>query len=153
MSAAVSASKNDDELETYGAILAALARGLDRAEVLAAHGLDEDSFEALEERALEALEADDSEGVPAAVVRFDAAMRRPGPPSVLQVPTLEAFAQAYVIAQEGGNVAERLKERGSSLDVLLRGSEHYVPRFTKEPELADRFRALVARTGPPKKLG
>jgi hypothetical protein len=139
-----------DDLETYGAILAELARGADRADVLAQHGLDEERFEALEDRALALLSAEEGDGVPEAVVRFDRAIRG-GPAAARALPSLEAFAQAYLIAQEGGNVAERLKERGSSLEVLLQGSEHYVPRFAKEPELLDRFLALTSRSGPTKK--
>lgn len=147
-------SADEDEIAAYAKVLSALARGADRARVLEAHGLDEERFEALEERALEALSAgDDGDGIPPAVARFDAAIRNASPHAPAGPPSLEAFAQAYLIAQQGGNVAERLKEHGSSLDVLLRGSEHYVPRFAREPELADRFRALTSRTGPPKKLG
>ena len=144
-------SAQQDEIEIYASILAALARGVeDRAVVLARYELDEERFDELENRVLEALEADDDTGgIPVAVARFDAVMRAPidnAPPP----PTLEAFAKAYMVAQEGGNVAERLQERGSSLAVLLRGSDHYVPRFAKEPELLDRFRALTSRSGPAK---
>ncbi len=146
--AAVSAGR--DDVETYAQILAQLARGADRAATLEGHGLDESGFDEMETRVLEALEAaDDPDGIPAAVARFDAAMRA-APATGSPPPSLEAFAHAFVVAQEGGNVSERLAERGSSLTVLLRGSDHYVPRFAKEPDLLDRFRALISRTGPPK---
>lgn len=140
-------------MEVYGAIAADLARGRDRAETLAEHGLDEESFERLEDRALLAMAAEDdaANGVPEPVVQFDAALRARAQKETLDVPTLEDFVRALMVAQEGGKVHERLAERGLSVELLLRGSAHYTPKLATDVELARRFQELSSRSVGPKK--
>lgn len=142
-------AEDRDDLETYAIIASELARGADRAALLAVHGLDEESYEALEERAnLEmsgSLEHDGA-GIPPAIARFDAVLRETAANATQGVPSLEEFARAFLVVQEGGAVHERLAERGLSVELLLRGSAHYTPRFVKEPELAARFRELTSRS-------
>jgi hypothetical protein len=137
------------ELEIYGAIAADLARGRDRGEALAAHGLDEERFDALEERALAAMAADDDaqDGIPEPIAQFDAALRVAHAPEPHDVPSLEDFVRALMVAQEGGKVHERLAERGLSLELLLRGSGYYTPKLVSDPELARRFQELCSRSG------
>jgi len=142
-----------DDLETYAIIASELARGADRATLLAEHGLDEGSFEELQERAEAEMSGADSDsaGVPEPIARFDAVLRATAARSTAEIPSLEDFARAFMIAQEGGKVHERLQERGLSVELLLRASSHYTPRFAHEPELATRFRALCSRSGRPDK--
>ncbi|NUO51500.1 MAG: hypothetical protein HOV80_21810 [Polyangiaceae bacterium] len=142
-------AEDRDDLETYAIIASELARGADRAELLASHGLDEESFEALEERANEEMSGGaepDGPGIPDGVARFDAVLRAAAAGGS-DIPSLEDFARAFLVVQEGGAVHERLKERGLSVEVLLRGSAHYTPRLAHEPELAARFRELTSRSG------
>src|SRR5262245_29433517 len=93
-------SSAEMEVRTYADICVALADGTTpRAEVLAAHGLDEDSWTAAEdawqERLSAAIEEQDGETVPPLVVALDAAFaearRRLAPEDVL---SLERFAEA-----------------------------------------------------------
>lgn len=146
----------EDDIETYAIIASQLARGADRAALLAEHGLDEAALERLEERALAEMSGADGDGaggVPAPIERFDAVLRATAARSTKEIPSLEDFARAFVIAQEGGKVHERLQERGLSIELLLRASAHYTPRLASEPELAGRFRALCSRSGKPGKAG
>jgi hypothetical protein len=144
-----------DDLEIYAAIAAGLAGGLDRAELLRAHGLDELAYEALEARAEATLDAATSldRGVPEAIARFDRALRSAGAKDTREIPSLEEFARALMIAEEGGKVHERLAEKGFSVERLLRASAHYTPRLAHEPELARRFKALCRRGGGDKPEG
>ena len=137
----------DDDLRVYAAVASDLARGRDRAETLAEHGLDEEAFDRLEDRANEAMAARDEGGddIPKAIVEFDAVLRATASKSSLDVPSLEDFVRALVIAQEGGKVHERLAERGLSIELLLRGSAYYTPRLAGDPELARRFTELCSR--------
>jgi hypothetical protein len=135
-----------DEMELYGAIAADLARGRDRAEALAAHGLDEAAFEQLEDRAYAAMSVEDEQrGVPEPVARFDAALRAAAERHAGDAPSLEDFVRALQIVQEGGKVHERLDERGLSISLLLRGNAHWTPRLATDATLAARFKELCAR--------
>jgi len=143
-----------DDLEIYAAIAAGIAGGLEREELLRAHGLDEEAFEALELRAEAALDAapGDDRGVPDAIARFDRALRQATVADTRAIPSLEEFARAILIAEEGGKVHERLLEKGLSVERLLRASAHYTPRLAREPDLALRFKELCRRgNAPPKK--
>jgi hypothetical protein len=64
------------------------------------------------------------------------------------VPSLEEFARALMVVQEGGKVHERLAERGLSIELLLRGSSYYTPKLVSDPALARRFQELCSRSGP-----
>ncbi len=142
-------SDGKDELQIYGEITADLARGRDRAETLAAYGLDEQSFDALEDRALALMAVEDDHpttGVPEAVARFDAVLRAKAQATSDGVPSFEDFVRALMIAQEGGKVHERLAEHGLSIELLLRGSAYYTPRLATDPELARRFQDLCSRS-------
>lgn len=144
----------EDDLETYAIIASELARGADRAALLAEHGLDEAGLEKLEERANAQMSGGDddaSAGVPEPIARFDTVLRRAAATSAADVPSLEDFVRAFLIAQEGGKVHERLKERGLSIALLLRGSAYYTPRLATDAQLARQFQALCSRSGKPDK--
>jgi hypothetical protein len=135
-----------DPIETYARVMADIGAGKPRGEVLAAHGLDEVRFEAIEKAAF----ADVGEGVtdapviPEADLRLDRAFREARDRSSDALLSIEEFARAAAVAQEGVQVSERLTKMGVSLQTFLKASGHYAPRLAREPELAARFNEVLS---------
>lgn len=137
----------DPDIEAYAALQMRLVgvEGDARTALLEAHGLTEDTYEALDERAQEALSRalDATEaGVPPLVARYDAALKKVH--EGLEPPlSLERFAEATLVVQKGGDPTKALERIGVSLPDYLRSSQAWAGRLAKDDDLARRFAKLV----------
>ncbi|MFT3771308.1 MAG: hypothetical protein QM820_38320 [Minicystis sp.] len=133
----------------YAEIAAALAEpSADRAAVLAARGLDEDAWTALDRlfqaRMSRAMD-EDHDGVPPIVAayaeafaRARAALRRDE-----DVISIERYADATREIQQRGDPLPALARVGVSLEAFLRANEHWTRRMIEDPALLARFRARL----------
>lgn len=145
----------DEELdpERYARITAALASGRERDEVLAEHGLDEETWNELEERfqtrVSAALDAhpEDADAPPPIVERLAQAFSYADQAG--SVLAFDAYVNATRAVQAGSDPSGALAKLGVSLPVYLRAHQHWVRAMTTDPALARRFvEALQApRTG------
>lgn len=140
----------DHDLHTYASLAAALAvPKADRQAILGAHGLDEDSWEELEERWLTRLQdaedacADDDEGVPPLVQAFANAFAEAQAEQGPAVMTLEQYAEAARALQGGRDLNGVLERLGVTLPVFLRSHQHWTARAAKEPQLAAALSRLL----------
>jgi hypothetical protein len=132
-------------IEAYAQVMAELAaEGKDAASreaVLARHGLDEDSWAAVDDRWQDELSAaldPEDDGVPAILsdyaAAYDAAQRGLAPPI-----TVEQLAQVTRLLQASGDVRAALARVGVSLADYVRGTEHWSRLFAGDPDLERRF--------------
>jgi len=141
------APSDDPDIEAYAALQMRLigVEGEARAALLAAHGLTEESFDALDERAQDALSRalDASEaGVPPLVARYDAALKKAH--EGLEPPlSLDRFAEATLVMRAGGDPTKALARIGITFTDYFRSSQVWASRLSKDDELAQRFAALV----------
>jgi len=144
------------EVEAYARLMADLAAaGVDsRAEVLAQHGLDEESFEAVDdewnERLSEAM-ADDSEGddgvsplLAAYLAAFEAARRSEAPPM-----SLDSLALVTRYLSAKGDLRAALARVEVTFDQFSRATEYWTPRMAKDPALAARFEEVLKGRADP----
>ena len=135
------------DLESYARLRARLALdGADRDELLAEHGLDEDSWDPIDEAWQERLAHDmDTEGddVPESIARYSACfaeVQRDAPGRVL---SLELFAQCTRAVQQSHDPARSLEKLGVTLSELLKANQHWSPRITGDAEIARRFKRAL----------
>ena len=139
--------QRDSEIELYAAVTAGMAVGRPREDLLREHGLDDASFDALEERVERAFsEAMDATGesVPPFLQRYEAAMRvahaaarSPAPPM-----SLADFARAMRAMEGGQDPRKELERHGLSAADVARAVSHYAPRLAREPELVAELERL-----------
>lgn len=133
----------------YARLAAALAQAGDRREaVLAEHGLDEESYDALEDTWLARLaraeeEHGDQPGVPALVAAhaeaFANALRREGN----AVLSFERYAEVTRAVARGADVANVLERFCISLAAYLQAHQHWTLRLSSDAELAERWQRLM----------
>jgi hypothetical protein len=145
MLARVNGSPHDD-VERYAELSAALAGAQDRAALLAAHGLDEDAWAALDARWQHRLSAElaSAEGLPPLVTRhaeaFARALRAAGAP----VP-LALFVEATVVVQRGGDVGAGLSRLGLDVGRYLAASRWFSAQAASDPAMANQLADALAR--------
>ena len=137
------------DIRAYAALVAALATAdRPRAAVLAAQGLDEAGWEALDDlhqaRLSRALD-DDGDGVPPLVAAyaeaFAAARARSTRAATLL--SIERFGDATREIQRTGDPTAALARLGITLDDFLRANEHWTARMVTDAELLQRFRGRL----------
>jgi hypothetical protein len=138
----------DSTLEAYTLVMAELASAGDaRAAVLARHGLDEATWEALDTRWQDRLSAamdqdpeDDSvpELISAYAAAYEAAQRAIAPPI-----SLDDFARMTRLLEASGDVRASLAKVGISLADYARGIEHWTRQLAGDPELERRFHEVL----------
>ena len=135
-------------LDAYARLTVALGRAGDRrAAVLAAHGLDEARWEAIDglwqARLSDAMdEGTDEEPIPPFLQEYSRAMDR-AQSDDSQVISLERFAQATRVVREGGEVALALERLGLTPDEYLHANHYWMQRMAQDDELAETFRRAV----------
>lgn len=142
-------------IEAYAQVMAELASaGDDREPVLARHGLDEASWDALDTRWQDELSAaldPDDDGVPEVVSRYvaayEAAQRAIAPPI-----TLEQFAQVTRLLSASGDVRAALAKVGVTMADYVRASEHWTRQIAGDEELERRFDQVVRHGSPQNKV-
>jgi hypothetical protein len=135
------------DVEAYAALAAALtAPGAARAALLAAHGLDEDGWEALDDawqaRFSEA-EDDDALGVPALLGAYAEAFSRAQlglSPGLL---SFERFLEAAREMRRGNDMATVLKRLDLTLESYLQAQAHWTARMLHDEELAAKFQRVM----------
>jgi hypothetical protein len=132
-------------LDAYARLTVVLARaGAGRDAALAAHGLDEARWQAIDDawqaRLSEALEdIGDDATVPPLVDAYSRAMER-AQSAESEIMTFERFLQATRAARAGGELAKSLERLGVTIDDYLRANRHYTLAMTEDDALAERFR-------------
>jgi len=139
------------DVDTYATITAELAQPeTPREVVLARHGLDEESWVALDhywqDRLSSALD-EDVEGVPPLIAAYAAAFERARAAARKHATILpiERFADATREIQRRGDPVAALKHVGVSLEDFLRANEHWTKAMISDPDLLQRFRSRLAR--------
>lgn len=138
----------DLDVEAYARVMAELAAaGEARADVLAAHGLDEDRWSTIDthwqDRLSEALD-DESDGAPPLIAAYasayEAAQR-----SLSPLIPLEQFAQVTRLLHATGDLRAALARTGVAFSDYVRGSEHWSRQITADPEVERRFEAALRK--------
>jgi hypothetical protein len=139
------------DVERYAAIAAELSRdGADRAAILGAHGLDESDWETIEgywqQRLSTAMDGDfEQEGVPDVVTQYSAAFSKAQAAQAEgDVITLEQFGTATRHMANTSDVQQSLKQLGLTLSQFLKGNQYWCTKMVTDPELAERFRKILA---------
>jgi hypothetical protein len=132
-------------LDAYARLTVALSKaGERRAAVLAAHGLDEDRWQAIDGQWHARISAAMDEGteeapIPPFLQEFSRAMseaQRDDSPPI----SLERFAVATRAVGEASDMAEALARLGLTLDDYMHATRYWVERIAKDEGLAETFR-------------
>jgi hypothetical protein len=133
------------DLESYATLAVELSDPrVDRAAALAARGLDEDAWEALDDAWQARLSAadedgDDEDGIPALVAAHAEAFARAQRARVREVLPFERFVAAARELGRGGDLASTLRRLDLTLDAYLTAQSHWTARLLEDEELAARF--------------
>jgi hypothetical protein len=132
-----------NDLEAYATLAAELADPrVDRRAVLAARGLDEDAWEALDDAwqaRLEAADAADDDGVPPLIAAHAEAFARAQRARVGEILPFERFVAAARELRRGGDLASTLRRLELTLDTYLAAQGHWTARLLEDEELSARF--------------
>jgi hypothetical protein len=135
-------------LDAYARLTVALGRaGGNRHAVLAAHGLNEASWEAIDDywqaRLSDAMEEiTDEQPVPPFLAQFSHAMDR-AQSDDSQVLSFERYAEVTRAIRQGGDVPKALERLGISTDDYLHANRYWMQRMGDDDELAERFQRAL----------
>lgn len=145
-----------EDLEAYAELAAALADPtVDRDAVLAARGLDEESWAAIDEAWQARIEDDDEDedddeaiqGVPPLVAAWAEAFARAQRARALRDPhepvTFERFIEAMKAIRRGADMAGLLQRLGLTLEQLLLAEQRFTRAMLEDESLAERFRRAM----------
>ena len=147
-------TRTELDLDAYVRLATALAQAGDRREqLLAERGLDEDSWNALEEGWLARLERAEQEhgdqpGVPPLVAQHAEAFARAMCEAADGVLPFERYVEVTCAFQRGGDVANTLERFSVSLPTYLQAHQHWAQRLAVDPELAARWQRMTQRKLP-----
>jgi hypothetical protein len=140
----------EDDLEAYASLAAELSDPrVDRAAALAARGLDEDRWDAIDDAwqarlsEADAAGAEEDDGVPALVVAHAEAFARAQRARVQDVLPFERFVEAARAFTRGEDLAAALKRLELTLDAYLRAQAHWTAEMIADDALAERFRQAI----------
>ncbi|WP_437681539.1 hypothetical protein [Sorangium sp. So ce131] len=137
------------DVEAFATLAAQLADpSADRAALLAAHGLDEDGWEALDDawqaRLSEADEGDDEEaGVPPLVVAFAEAFARAQRARARSELSFERFLEAARAMRRGTDMATVLSRLDMTLEDYLSAQQRWTAAMLEDEELLSRFQRAM----------
>ncbi len=143
----------DTDVRAYAALAVRLAQpDADRDALLAEHGLDEDTWDRLDDVWQERLSAaveemGDSDAVPPLVKEHaDAFAREQAVRVSAGAPmTFERFIEVTHDIQRGNDVQHVLKRNGTNLHEYLRAEQHWLKRMMDDPDLQARFHRAMDR--------
>jgi hypothetical protein len=144
----VAPHETEINLDAYARLTVALGRAGDKRDaVLAAHGLDETRWQAIDDawqmRLSEAMDQiSDEVPVPPFLEQFSHAMDRAQSDDT-QVMTLERFVEATRVVRRGGDVGRGLERLGLTMDEYLHANRHWMQEMAKDDELAVSFRQAL----------
>jgi hypothetical protein len=137
------------DVAAYAALAAALSDpNADREALLAAHGLDEDTWDALDEawqdRLSEADAGDDeTEGVPALVAAYAEAFARAHTARARSELPFERFLEAARAMRRGVDMTTVLKRLDLTLEDFLSAERRWTQAMLADEALAARFRRAM----------
>jgi hypothetical protein len=135
-----------EDIAAYAALAAELATAVDRAELLGRHGLDEDSWAALEDRWLTELSRAEDEhqgdGPPPLVLQFAEAFSRAQQRGAEVLP-LERYAEITRDVCSGRDIADVLKRQRVELADYLRAHRHWTERMASDEQALAAFRRMI----------
>ena len=135
------------DVEAYAALSAELADPrVDRAALLAARGLDEAAWDALDEAwqaRIEEADEGDGDGIPPLVAAHAEAFARAQRARAGAVLPFERFAQAARELGRGTDLATALKRLDLTLDAYLAAQAHWTREMLADEALAARFRRAI----------
>jgi hypothetical protein len=137
----------ENDVEAYAALSAALADPrADRGALLAARGLDEDAWDAIDDAWLARLSAadDNDDGVPPLVAAHAEAFARAQRARAGEVLPFERFAAAARQLARGTDLATALERLDLTLDAYLAAQAHWTREMLADDALAARFRKALA---------
>jgi hypothetical protein len=134
-------------LEAYAALRARLAQDhVDRDALLAEHGLDEESWDLVDDawqaQLSLALEAD-GDDLPAEVLRYAEAVARAQRDAPGKLLGLEQFAACTRALRQARDPKLALEKHGVTLTEYLKANQHWSPQLATDHPLAARFRAAL----------
>jgi hypothetical protein len=135
-------------LDAYARLTVALARaGAKRADILAAHHLNESRWQSIDDlwqaRLSDAMEAGTDEvPIPPFLEQYSRAMDRAQSDDSLVIP-LERFADATRAVRRGGDIAQTLERLGLTYDDYLRANHYWMQRMAQDEDLAETFRRAL----------
>ncbi len=154
-----------EDLEAFAAVSAAVAlAGLERDAALRAHGLDEASWQALEDAwqarfdaepddevdldlddaRLESADLEAHAGPPALLTRFaEAFARAQRALSSRDVSSFDDFLEVTRAIRRGDDLRALLERKGLTLADFLRAQREHTARMLEDDELAERFRRAI----------
>ncbi len=137
-----------NDVAAYAALSAELADPrVDRAALLAARGLDEDGWDALDEawqaRLSEADEGDGDEVPPLIAAHAEAFARAQRARAGAALP-FDRFAEAVRELRRGTDLSTALKRLDLSLEAYLAAQAHWTREMLADEALAERFRRMIA---------
>ncbi len=137
-----------EDIEAYAAVAAALADPSgDRTATLAAHGLDEDRWEALDNAWQARISADEDAGgdkVPALLSAYsDALVRAQRARQKAAVLSFEKFIELVHALRYGGDVTATLQRFGVTFPSLMASQQHWLEEMKKDDALAKRWQRAM----------
>lgn len=141
------------DLEKYAAVIAGVAMGTPREQLLAREGLSDAEFEVLERRVDDELSRameSASDGPPAFLVAYESALRK-AQQAVLPACrlSLEQFARAVGAIERSTDPRHTLEKLGLAPQDISAALAHYGPRLARDSLLAQRFVAIRQGERPP----
>jgi glyoxylase-like metal-dependent hydrolase (beta-lactamase superfamily II) len=137
----------EGDVRAYATLAARLARDpARRAELLAAHGLDEDRWEALDDAwqaRLDRAADSDEDGVPALVAAHAEAFADAQRGAGADVLPFERYVEAARELRRGHDMTTALKRLSVTFDQLMRAQRHWTAAMLSDPALAARFQRAV----------
>jgi hypothetical protein len=135
-------------LDAYARLTVALARaGTKRADVLAAHQLDEKRWQSIDglwqAKLSDAMDAGTDEvPIPPFLEQYSRAIDR-AQSDDSQVISLERFAEATRAIRGGGDITKALERLGLTPDDYLHANHYWMQRMAQDDELAETFRRAL----------
>ena len=145
------ASDPDPDLDRYASLRARLAVDADgRAALLAQHGLDEATWDAVDDRWQARLSRElDAAGddVPPSLLRYSEVFSATQRASLVRLLELEELARCARALGSARDPRVALEQLGVSLEQFLKANQHWAAEIARDPLLAERFRAAMSGTG------
>jgi len=136
------------DIEAYAELAAALANPtVDRAALLAEHGLDESRWDALDDAWQARMSAEDdetAEGMPRLLAAYAQAFTR-AQRAHTSDPLLpfDRFLEVVRALRYGGDAAATLKKLGTTFESLLASQRHWMAKMQEDDALMEQFRRAM----------
>jgi hypothetical protein len=135
------------DLDSYATLRARLAlEDTDRERLLAEHDLDEESWDRIDEAWQDQLSRDleaQGDDVPASITQYSQRFEQVQRDAPGRVISLELFGECTHTVQQATDPKKALAKLGVTLSEFLKANQHWSPRITREPAIAERFKRAL----------